>query len=242
MPVELIAGIIWSAALGLAAGNYACSVIHRLPRGRLLLDKTPYCGHCMTPLQTRDLFPVVSALLLRHRCRYCGTPYPKTHTITELLVAALFVFAYLHFGFDEAYILFVALGTALVILFAIEVNEKQVSGLILFAVAMLGMLLRTLTDATLYGFAMGGFYALLFAAIIGFRYVKKVGHIYVLPKPAQLFVVGGICVGAAALPLYTALFAGSALVLAAAQRISKGALPMSWSLALAVAVAGGILA
>ena len=46
----VLAGLIWSVALGFAAGNYACSLVYRLPRGRLLLDKKPYCGSCGTML------------------------------------------------------------------------------------------------------------------------------------------------------------------------------------------------
>ena len=91
-PNYMWSGIIWAVVMGLALGNYACSLIHRLPRGRLLLDKAPYCGSCGTLLQVKDLFPVISAVLLRHRCRYCGTPFPISHTVTELLLAGLFVF------------------------------------------------------------------------------------------------------------------------------------------------------
>src|ERR1700733_1151224 len=94
----VLCGIIWAVALGFAVGNYACSLVHRLPRGRLILDKPPYCGHCGEPLQTRDLFPVVSALLLRHRCRYCHTPFPVSHTWTELLVGLLFVLTYFEYN------------------------------------------------------------------------------------------------------------------------------------------------
>lgn len=85
-------------------------LVHRLPRGRLILDKTPYCGHCHTPLQVKDLFPVVSALLLRHRCRYCGVPYPVSHTWTEILVGALFMLTFFKYNFTEQFLLVVLIG------------------------------------------------------------------------------------------------------------------------------------
>src|ERR1700733_4243052 len=109
----ILCGIIWAIALGFAAGNYACSLVHRLPRGRLILDKKPYCGSCGTLLQVRDLFPVVSALLLRHRCRYCGAPFPVSHTWTELLVGLLFVLTFLEHSFSEQFLLITAIGVFL---------------------------------------------------------------------------------------------------------------------------------
>src|SRR5438128_1277785 len=120
----VLCGVIWSIALGFAVGNYACSLVHRLPRGRLLLDKKPYCGTCGTMLQVKDLFPVISALLLRHRCRYCGTPFPVSHTWTEVLVGALFVLSFFEFSFSDQYILVAGTGVFLITLAAIEANER----------------------------------------------------------------------------------------------------------------------
>src|SRR5689334_22737308 len=116
----VLCGVIWAVALGFAAGNYACSLVHRLPRGRLILDKKPYCGNCGTLLRVKDLFPVVSAFMLRHRCRYCGAPFPVSHTWTEILVGLLFVLAYLRYGYGDQFVLVVFLGTFLITLAAIE--------------------------------------------------------------------------------------------------------------------------
>jgi len=60
----VLCGIIWSLAVGFAIGNYACSLVHRLPRGRLILDKPPYCGHCGTLLATKDKFNYGEQFLL----------------------------------------------------------------------------------------------------------------------------------------------------------------------------------
>ncbi|MDX1975754.1 MAG: prepilin peptidase [Rickettsiales bacterium] len=202
----ILCGIIWSIALGFAAGNYACSLVHRLPRGRLILDKTPYCGNCGTLLQVRDLFPVVSALLLKHRCRYCNQPYPTSHTWTELLVGLLFVLAFLKYSFSEQYILVVTMGTFLITLAAIHANEGMVMWRILICVIVPGMLFRTLQDAGLYGFFEGALYAGLLGLLIKRKDIKKVGHIYVPPKLAILMAAGGLCVGLNQLMPFLVLF------------------------------------
>lgn len=191
----VLCGIIWSIALGFAAGNYACSLVHRLPRGRLILDKKPYCGHCGTMLEVKDLFPVVSALLLRHRCRYCREPFPVSHTWTEVLVGLLFVLAFFKYHFSEQYLLVVMLGTFLITLAAIEANEGLIMGRIIMCVVVSGLLFRVLQDHTIYNAFGGGLISGAAGALIWRKRIEPVGHIYRLPAPALLLATGGLCVG-----------------------------------------------
>lgn len=192
----LWSGIIWSVVMGLALGNYACSLVHRLPRGRLLLDKAPYCGNCGTLLQVRDLFPVVSAMLLRHRCRYCGVSFPISHTVTELLLAGFFVLTFLKYDFGDRTILLVALSSFLIIISAIEVNEKLIMGKVMICVMVAGALLRTYLDHDLFDFVLGGLYGVIAGAFIWHKEITREEHIYRLPKQAELMAIAGICVGA----------------------------------------------
>lgn len=203
----VLCGVIWSVAMGLAVGNYACSLVHRLPRGKLLLDKTPYCGSCGTLLGVKDLFPVVSALMLKHRCRYCGAPFPTSHTWTEALVALLFVLAFFQYNFTESYLLIVAIGVFLITLAAIEVNDGIIMGKLLLCVLVPAMILRTLLDHSIYPFFEGGLYALIFGAAIQYKEIKKIGHVYMPPPLAQFLALGGICVGVQSLPQFLVLFA-----------------------------------
>src|SRR5438045_3828787 len=171
----VLCGIIWAIALGFAAGNYACSLVHRLPRGRLILDKKPYCGSCGEPLQVRDLFPVVSALMLRHRCRYCKTPFPVSHTWTEILVGLLFVFAFFQYNFTEPFILIVCLGVFLITLAAIQANEGLIMGRIVLCIIVFGMLNRALIDHSIFNFFQGGTLAFLIGAAVWHKQIKPAG-------------------------------------------------------------------
>ena len=191
----LLQGLILSIVFGFAAGNYACSLVHRLPRGRLILDKKPYCGNCGAPLQVRDLFPVISAIMLRHRCRYCNTPFPVSHTWTEILVGLLFVFAFLQFNFSEQYLLVAIIGIFWITLAAIEANEQIIMGRIVLCIAISGLIFRVLQDHTLYNSLAGGFYAFIIGAVIWRKQIKPVAHVFTLPKPVELMAVGGLCVG-----------------------------------------------
>ncbi|MBY0408196.1 MAG: prepilin peptidase [Rickettsiales bacterium] len=172
-------GIILSIVFGFAAGNYACSLVFRLPRGRLILDKTPYCGTCGTPLQVKDLFPVISALLLKHKCRYCKTPFPVSHTWTEILVGLLFVLAFFKYNFSEQYILVVLIGIFLITQAAIEANEKMVMRSVMICVVVCGMIFRTLQDHTTFPMIQGGLLSLVMGCMIWRKDIKQVGHWHV---------------------------------------------------------------
>jgi leader peptidase (prepilin peptidase) / N-methyltransferase len=51
------------------------------------------CTHCHHELAAKDLIPVVSYLMLRGRCRYCGKPIQDS-PLAELLTPLLFVVSY----------------------------------------------------------------------------------------------------------------------------------------------------
>jgi len=200
-------GVLVALLFGFMAGNFACSLVHRLPHEKSILAHTPYCGICSHPLSEMDLLPVIGALMLHHRCRYCGTPYPTSHTWTELLVGLLFVLAFLHYNFAGQFLLVTLIGVFLITLAAIEVNEGIIMEKIILCVVVFGMLNRVLQDATLFNFFNGGLLGLIVGAVLWRKQIKPVGHIYNLPKPVELLAVGGICVGGHGIPTFLALFA-----------------------------------
>lgn len=203
----VLSGIIVSVVFGLAAGNYACSLVHRLPHNKPLLDKTPYCGSCGALLQVKDLFPVFSALMLKHRCRYCSAPFPTSHTWTEALTALLFVLVFLRFDFSQEYLLLTILGTFLITLAAIEANERMIATTVLLCTAFTGIVFRTLTDHSIYNFFDGGLMSLIIGLVLSYKNIKRIGHIYSVPPLAQLLAVGGICAGMEKLPMFLVIFA-----------------------------------
>jgi leader peptidase (prepilin peptidase)/N-methyltransferase len=81
------------------------------------------CGSCGNRLKAPDLVPIVSWLVLRGRCRHCGTPIGAEPLIIEIANASLFVAFGWKFGADVALIAFCILGAALVALVWIDLHE-----------------------------------------------------------------------------------------------------------------------
>jgi leader peptidase (prepilin peptidase) / N-methyltransferase len=79
-------------APGLALGSFLNVVAARVPRRASIVTPASACMECKTPIAWRDNIPLVSWVLLRGRCRHCGTSisplYPAVELATALLVAA----------------------------------------------------------------------------------------------------------------------------------------------------------
>ena len=57
---------------GLLIGSFLNVCIHRWPRGRSVVRPRSHCVRCRKTIAWYDNVPVLSYLLLRGRCRYCG--------------------------------------------------------------------------------------------------------------------------------------------------------------------------
>ena len=83
------AGAALAGALGLLLGSFLNVVAYRLPRGESLAVPASHCPGCDTPIKPYDNVPVVSWLLLRGRCRTCGTSIAWRYPLVELSTALL---------------------------------------------------------------------------------------------------------------------------------------------------------
>lgn len=76
--------------IGAAIGSFLNVVIYRMPRN-LSLSNPPksFCPSCNHSLGVLDLFPLLSWLLLRGKCRYCSNPISVRYFIVELITGSL---------------------------------------------------------------------------------------------------------------------------------------------------------
>lgn len=72
-----------------------------------ILKGRSMCPHCKHTLQAVDLIPLLSWLMLRGKCRYCGKPIGWQYPLVEALTAVLFVASYIWWP-----VAFNAVGTA----------------------------------------------------------------------------------------------------------------------------------
>lgn len=90
-------GLFVAAAfvVGAIVGSFVNVVGYRVPAGRSVVAGRSACPACGRPVRARDNVPVLGWLLLRGRCRDCGTAIPASYAVVEagcgLALAALAV-------------------------------------------------------------------------------------------------------------------------------------------------------
>ena len=84
---------------GLAMGSFLNVCIHRMPRGLSVVYPGSACPECGKRIRAYDNIPVLSWVVLRGRCRDCGTRISARYLAVELLTAVLFLGTYRVFGF-----------------------------------------------------------------------------------------------------------------------------------------------
>jgi leader peptidase (prepilin peptidase)/N-methyltransferase len=82
---------VLAGLFGLMLGSFLNVVAHRLP-----IDQSPwsprrsYCPHCETQLSALDNVPLLSYVMLRGRCRYCGGRISWRYPLVELTTGVLY--------------------------------------------------------------------------------------------------------------------------------------------------------
>jgi leader peptidase (prepilin peptidase) / N-methyltransferase len=138
------AGAALAGGLGLILGSFLNVVAYRLPRGESLAAPASRCPGCEAPIKPYDNVPVISWLLLRGRCRSCGTRIAWRYPLVELATAVLLALTVIVIGTNEdvwlglAFVLLLVPVTVIDIDFRIIPNKLMIAGTVV-ALAILAV-------------------------------------------------------------------------------------------------------
>jgi leader peptidase (prepilin peptidase)/N-methyltransferase len=137
----LVAAI--SGVYGLVIGSFLNVVIWRVPRQESIVKPPSHCPACDVKIANRDNIPVVSWLLLRGKCRNCGTAISPRYVFVELLTGVLFAAVGARFAHSLWPLpTYLVLTAALIALSAIDLEHYLLPNRILYPtdVAVVGLL------------------------------------------------------------------------------------------------------
>ena len=83
--------------LGAVFGSFLNCAAWRLSHGESVLRGRSHCTACGHVLGAGDLVPILSWLLIRGKCRYCGVKIPVRYPLTEAVFALLTLLCLLRF-------------------------------------------------------------------------------------------------------------------------------------------------
>jgi leader peptidase (prepilin peptidase)/N-methyltransferase len=113
-----------AAAVGLIVGSFANVCIHRIPRDEPIGSPPSRCPGCGSPIRPWDNIPVMSYILLRGRCRTCGTRISARYPLVEAANALAYWGVAVAYGPSLAAAIAMALVTALLVLSLIDLDHR----------------------------------------------------------------------------------------------------------------------
>lgn len=108
---------------GALLGSFGNVVIYRLPRNESVVRPRSRCQSCKAPVAWYDNIPIFSWFILRGKCRSCGCKYSFRYPLVELLMAGLFLAAYLYVGLQWVLIEYLIFIFGLVIVTFIDIDH-----------------------------------------------------------------------------------------------------------------------
>jgi len=138
--------IVVIGLLGLIVGSFLNVVIHRVPLRQSIVWPASHCPRCGAAIKPVDNVPLLSYILLRGRCRYCGAPISWRYPAVEALTAILFAAAAYEFGLGYAVLSALVLICALVSLAGTDLEHRLLPNAIVGPAALVGFALSVLAS------------------------------------------------------------------------------------------------
>ncbi len=170
--IEFLEGL-YVFVVGAAVGSFLNVCIGRWPEGLSVVKPRSRCPKCGHQIKATENIPILSWFLLRGRCSGCGERISIQYPMVELLVALLWLAAYLQFG--------------------MTITAFRVA---VFATVLLGI---SITDAKHFlipdGFTVFGLLFVLVTSFVALFF----GEAEPFARPWDAFL--GMCVGAGAISI-----------------------------------------
>lgn len=128
-------------AFGAAIGSFLNVVIYRLPRAESFVHPPSHCFSCGARLGVMDLFPVLSYVFLRGRCRHCGAGFSPRYAIVEAVCGLLAVAAVSLYGLTLFALAVFVVCLCLIAIFYIDLDHMIIPDEFVAIITVLGIAL-----------------------------------------------------------------------------------------------------
>jgi len=101
--------------IGISIGSFLNVCIYRMGKEESVVRPASHCPQCKKPIRPKDNIPLLSYLLLRCRCRDCGTKISSRYFFIELLTGVVFLVMYRSFGMTPLFFIYSAFASGLIV-------------------------------------------------------------------------------------------------------------------------------
>lgn len=163
--------VLLYALLGLAISSFLNVCIDRLPEKASIVSPPSHCPACGRRLALFDLVPVLSYLLLRGRCRYCGASIPRRILLVESITGLLFVLLWYRYGLSLQLLLATLYTCFFIVIFFIDLEHHLVLNRVILPAIVVALLAAPFTPSHKIVELLGG-------GALGFGLLFLIASIY----------------------------------------------------------------
>lgn len=165
-----------SFILGAVIGSFLNVCIYRIPEGESVVTPRSRCPHCLTTIRWYHNLPVLSWVLLKGRCAYCGAAFSIRYPLVEALTGLLFALFFFRFGFHQVTLVAWLLVAALVTISMIDLDHQIIPDVISLPGIPIGFLCSLALpwvswQSSLLGILLGG--GILLAIALGYEWLTR---------------------------------------------------------------------
>lgn len=121
---------IFSLLFGLCLGSFLNVCIYRIPAHESIISPPSRCPSCKERIRFYDNIPVLSYILLRGRCRYCGVRISLQYPVVEISIGLFSYTLFLRYGLSVQYGAYLALISALLVITFIDLRHMIIPDVI----------------------------------------------------------------------------------------------------------------
>jgi leader peptidase (prepilin peptidase)/N-methyltransferase len=128
--------LTFTALLGLAVGSFINCMAWRLSRGESVTKGRSHCTACGHTLGAVDLVPLLSFLMLKGRCRYCGQKISPRYPAAEIISAVMFLGLVLRYDITFTALRYIVFCCLLFTAALVDLEIKEIPDRLLIAAAV----------------------------------------------------------------------------------------------------------
>lgn len=129
--------------IGASVGSFLNVIIDRLPAGRSIIRPPSHCDACGRRLKPFELIPILSYLILRGRCRYCGAKIPLRVLLVEGATGTSFLLLYLKYGLTLSWGILSFYFSLFLTIAVIDLERRMIPNKLIYPASPLALLLAT---------------------------------------------------------------------------------------------------
>ncbi|CAM2831665.1 A24 family peptidase [Hathewaya histolytica] len=149
--------------LGATIGSFLNVCIYRIPKGESIAYPPSHCTNCNGKIKFYDLFPIISWMFLKGKCRNCREKISIRYPLVEFFTGICFLLIFLKYGLTIETLKFSLLTVFLIVIGLIDYDTMDVytfitwSGIILGGIFIIISYFRGQGVLTyVYGVLLGG--------------------------------------------------------------------------------------